>query len=57
MGAKPQPCYNRNRAINDRVIMRLQCILHLQNIQSFSFAANGLFFPSCNIWLKLNVIL
>ena len=27
MGAKPQPCYNRIRAINDRVIMRLQCIL------------------------------
>ena len=26
MGAKPQPCYNRIRAINDRVIMRLQCI-------------------------------
>ena len=26
MGAKPQPCYNRIRAINDRVIRRLQCI-------------------------------
>ena len=26
MGAKPQPCYNRIRAINDRAIMRLQCI-------------------------------
>ena len=26
MGAKPVPCYNRIRAINDRVIMRLQCI-------------------------------
>ena len=25
MGAKPQPCYNRIRAINNRVIMRLQC--------------------------------
>ena len=24
---------------------------------SFSFAANSLCFPSCNIWLKLNVIL
>ena len=29
MGAKPQPCYNRIRAINDRVIMRLQCIIYL----------------------------
>ena len=26
MEAKPQPCYNRIRAINDRVIMRLQCM-------------------------------
>ena len=26
MGAKPQPCYNRIRAINDRVIMRLQYV-------------------------------
>ena len=26
MGAKPQPCYNRIRAINICVIMRLQCI-------------------------------
>ena len=26
MGAKPQPCYNRICAINDHVIMRLQCI-------------------------------
>ena len=26
MGAKPQPCYNRIRGINDRVIMRLQRI-------------------------------
>ena len=26
MGAKPQPCYIRIRAINNRVIMRLQCI-------------------------------
>ena len=26
MGVKPQPCYNRIPAINDRVIMRLQCI-------------------------------
>ena len=25
MGAKPQPCYNRIRAIHNRVIMRLQC--------------------------------
>ena len=25
MGAKPQPCYNRIHAINDRVITRLQC--------------------------------
>ena len=24
---------------------------------SFNFAANGLCFPSCNIWLKLNVTL
>ena len=28
MGAKPVPCYNRIRAINDRV-MRLQCIFML----------------------------
>ena len=26
MGAKPQPCYNRIHVMNDRVIMRLQCI-------------------------------
>ena len=26
MGAKPEPCYNRIRAINDCVIMRLQCM-------------------------------
>ena len=26
MGAKHQPCYNRIRAVNDHVIMRLQCI-------------------------------
>ena len=29
MGAKPQPCYNRIRAINDRVIMRLQCNIYI----------------------------
>ena len=29
MGAKPQPCYNQIHAINDRVIMRLQCISFL----------------------------
>ena len=28
MGAKPQPCSNQIRAINDRVIMRLQCTLN-----------------------------
>ena len=27
MGAKPQPCYNRIRVINNPVIMRLQCML------------------------------
>ena len=30
MGAKPQPRYSRIRAINDRVIMRLQCTLTFQ---------------------------
>ena len=35
MGAKPQPCYNRIRAINDRVIMRLQCtIVHVGILKS-----------------------
>ena len=39
MGAKLQPCYNRIRAINDRVIMRLQVYytnnqqLHLFELQ------------------------
>ena len=32
MGAKPQPCYNQIRAINDRVIMRLQCIKKMPDI-------------------------
>ena len=27
MGAKPQPCYIQIRAINNRVIMRLQCTM------------------------------
>ena len=29
MGAKPQPCYNRIRVINNSVIMRLQCSYRL----------------------------
>ena len=27
MGAQPQPCYNKIRAINDHIIMRLQCTI------------------------------
>ena len=30
MGAKPEPCYNQIRAINNRVIMRLQCMFGSQ---------------------------
>ena len=37
MGAKPRPCYNRIRAINDRVIMRLQCILKLNVLPKLIF--------------------
>ena len=40
MGAKPQPCYNRIRAINDGVIMRLQ--------RTEMFEALHLSFNNCN---------
>ena len=32
MGAKPQPCYNRICALNDRVITRLQCSSNIEHL-------------------------
>ena len=39
MGAEPQPYYNQIRAINDHVIMRLQCTIILSQ---FLFCTNEL---------------
>ena len=35
VGAKPVPCYNQIRAINDRVVTRLQCIYVFVDFEGF----------------------
>ena len=45
MRAKPQPYYNRICAINDRVIMRLQCMfqtVQMSSVKSESINAEEL---------------
>ena len=38
MGAKPVPCYNRIGAINNRVIMRLQCTYYSTSMETISLS-------------------
>ena len=44
-GVKPVPCYNRIHAINDHVIMRLQCISNT-NVQMYSVSQIQMYIKS-----------